>query len=199
MDSHSLNKRIAARVRELRNAQNLSLEKLAKTTGVSRSMISLIERAECSPTAVVLEKLSVGLGVVLASFFDAPKQEQASRAPLARAKDQPLWRDPESGYVRRNVSPAGPPRAGQIVEVEFPAGVRVVFDSSTRGTVIHQQIWVLEGSMEIGVGDERHRLGPGDCLLMQHNKPILFYNPTRKAARYAVVTVPEIESKRPAR
>ncbi|MBK8475752.1 MAG: helix-turn-helix domain-containing protein [Opitutaceae bacterium] len=196
MDATSLNKRIAARVRELRDAQNLSLEALAKTTGVSRSMISLIERAECSPTAVVLEKLSVGLGVVLASFFDVPTNEQASRSPLARAKDQPLWRDPESGYIRRNVSPAGPPRAGQIVEVEFPAGVRVVFDSSARNTVIHQQVWVLEGSMEIGVGDERHRLQPGDCLLMQHNKPILFHNPTHKTARYAVVTVPEAEGKR---
>lgn len=196
MDRHSLNKRIAARVRELRDAQNLSLEALAKTTGVSRSMISLIERAECSPTAVVLEKLSVGLGVVLASFFEAPKQEQASRPPLARAKDQPLWRDPESGYVRRNVSPAGPPRAGQIVEVEFPAGMRVVFDSSTRGMVIHQQIWVLEGSMEIGVGNEHHLLKKGDCLRMEHDKPILFHNPTRRTARYAVLTVPETETAR---
>src|SRR5256885_12453733 len=60
MSSH-LNRRIASRVRELRAAHGLSLEALANKTGVSRSMISVIERAESSPTAVVLEKLAAGL------------------------------------------------------------------------------------------------------------------------------------------
>ena len=53
-----INDRIAARVRELRNRQGLSLEALADASGVSRSMISLVERGESSPTAVVLEKLA---------------------------------------------------------------------------------------------------------------------------------------------
>src|SRR2546426_328566 len=67
-----LNQRIAERVRELRAAHGLSLDALAGKSGVSRSMISLIERGESSPTAVVLEKLAAGLGVMLASLFDAP-------------------------------------------------------------------------------------------------------------------------------
>ena len=65
-----LNQRIAERVRELRAAQGLSLDALASKSSVSRSMISLIERGESSPTAVVLEKLAAGLGVMLASLFD---------------------------------------------------------------------------------------------------------------------------------
>ena len=67
-----LNARIAERVRELRATRGLSLDALASKSGVSRSMISLIERGESSPTAVVLEKLAAGLGVMLASLFDAP-------------------------------------------------------------------------------------------------------------------------------
>src|SRR2546423_14314965 len=67
-----LNQRIAERVRELRAAHGLSLDALAGKSGVSRSMISLIERGESSPTAVVLEKLAAGLGGVLASPFHAP-------------------------------------------------------------------------------------------------------------------------------
>ena len=51
-----INARIAARVRALRAARGLSLEALAQACGVSRSMISLIERGESSPTAVLLEK-----------------------------------------------------------------------------------------------------------------------------------------------
>src|SRR5262249_58931494 len=58
-----VNRRIADRVRELRAAHGLSLDALAGRSGVSRSMISLIERGESSPTAVVLEKLAAGLGV----------------------------------------------------------------------------------------------------------------------------------------
>jgi len=91
----NLNDRIAERVRELRAAQGCSLEELASKSGVSRSMISLIERGESSPTAVVLEKLSVGLGVTLASLFDAPDSAAAANnGPVARRKDQPLWQDP---------------------------------------------------------------------------------------------------------
>src|SRR5512145_891301 len=104
MESTDLNRRIAARVRELRAACGLSLEALAAKSGVSRSMISLVERGESSPTAVVLEKLATGLGVTMPAMFDAPAAaEGTSSGPVARREDQPEWRDPASGYVRRNV------------------------------------------------------------------------------------------------
>src|SRR5947208_3599196 len=128
-----LNQRIAERVRELRAARGLSLDALASKSGVSRSMISLIERGESSPTAVVLEKLAAGLAVTLPSLFDAPAAAApAPEGPVARRDDQPQWQDPASGYVRRNVSPPGVPQPMQIVEVHFPPGGRVAFDNSGR-------------------------------------------------------------------
>ena len=84
----SLNDRIAQRVRDLRATSGLSLDALATHCGISRSMISLIERGESSPTAVLLEKLASGLGVPLAALFDAPRP---SADPVARAADQPSW------------------------------------------------------------------------------------------------------------
>ncbi len=183
-----LNQRIAARVSELRGARGFSLDELATRSGVSRSMISLIERGESSPTAVVLEKLSAGLGVTLASLFDAAAADAAMPpGPVSRRADQPEWRDPESGYLRRNVSPPGVPQPMRIVDVHFPAGGRVAFDTGMREARVHQQVWVLEGSIEITLGGERHRLREGDCLAMQLDGPTMFHNPTRKAARYAVV------------
>jgi transcriptional regulator with XRE-family HTH domain len=183
-----LNQRIAGRVRELRAAHGLSLAALADRCAVSRSMISLVERGESSPTAVVLEKLSAGLGVTLASLFDPPANHARKKdGPLARRADQPSWRDPASGYVRRNVSPPGGAQPMQIVEVQFPAGGRVAFDNGGRDRRVHQQVWVLAGSMDITVGTERHRLETGDCLAMELDRPTMFHNPTRKAARYAVV------------
>jgi quercetin dioxygenase-like cupin family protein len=150
-------------------------------------MISLVERAESSPTAVVLEKLAAGLGVTMAAMFEAPRSAHEAGGPVARRDDQPLWRDPGSGYVRRNVSPAGVPQPMQIVEVEFPPKARVAFETGARDVRIHQQVWVLDGTIEITVGDERHRLRTGDCLAMQLDRPTMFHNPTRKPARYAVV------------
>src|SRR5882672_5980334 len=144
-----LNRRIADRVGKLRAAQGLSLDALAAKSRVSRSMISLIERGESSPTAVVLEKLAAGLGVMLASLFDAPAAAaQAPSGPVARRDDQPQWRDPASGYLRRNVSPPGVPQPMQIVEVRFPPGGRVAFETGGRDTRVHQQVWVLEGAIE---------------------------------------------------
>jgi len=192
----NLNQRIAERVRELRAACGLSLDGLAGKSGVSRSMISLIERGESSPTAAVLEKLAAGLNVTLASLFDAPTAAQGPTGPVARRDEQPQWKDPASGYVRRNVSPAGVPQPMQIIEVHFPPGERVAFDSSGRDVRVHQQIWVLEGAMEITLGDECYRLREGDCLAMQLDRPIMFHNRTRRAARYVVVIASEHSSRR---
>ena len=185
-----LNQRIAERVSELRASQGLSLDALAGKSGVSRSMISLIERGESSPTAVVLEKLAAGLGVMLPSLFDAPAAAAPS-GPVARRADQPQWRDPASGYLRRNVSPPGVPQPMQIVEVHFPPRGRVAFESGGRDMRVHQQVWVLEGAIDITLGVDRHRLREGDCLAMQLDRPTMFHNPTRKPARYAVVIASE--------
>jgi transcriptional regulator with XRE-family HTH domain len=183
-----LDQRIAARIRDLRASRGLTLEALAERSGVSRSMISLIERGESSPTAVLLERLATGLNVALASLFDAPS---AKNEPVARRAEQPRWRDPASGYVRRNVSPAGFPSPIQIVEVEFPRGARVAFDTGARDVRQHQQVWVLDGAIEVTVGEDRHALQAGDCLAFVLDKPVTFQNRTRKLARYAVVIVSE--------
>ncbi len=187
-DAPDLNQRIAAHVRDLRAARGLSLDGLARASGVSRSMISLVERGETSPTAVVLEKLARGLGVTLASLFDEPR---SPASPLARRGDQPEWRDPASGYVRRNVSPSGVAQPMRIVEVVFPPGRRVAFENGEHDIRVYQQVWVLDGTMEVTVGEDRYRLTAGDCLAMELDRPTEFHNPTRAPARYAVVIAPE--------
>jgi transcriptional regulator with XRE-family HTH domain len=160
-------------------------------------MISLIERGESSPTAVVLEKLAAALGVMLPSLFDTPAgTAQAAGGPVARRDDQPQWQDPASGYLRRNVSPSGVPQPMQIVEVHFPAGGHVAFETGARDVRVHQQVWVLEGAIDVTLGGERHRLREGDCLAMQLDRPTMFHNPTRKPTRYAVVIASDMPARR---
>lgn len=181
-----VNTRIAQRLRELRNTRGYSLETLAERSGVSRSNISLIERGQSSPTATVLDKLAIGLSVALASFFeDSEDSNGFPPEPVLRLGDQPLWQDPASGYVRRRLSPPAYSPL-QMVEVLFPPGQRLALDSAVHDADIHQQVWLLDGTMELSLGETNWRLEKGDCLAMQLCQPIVFYNPGQKFARYLV-------------
>ena len=183
-----INARIAARVRALRTERGLTLDALASRCDVSRSMISLVERGESSPTAVVLEKIASGFGVSLATLFE---DTSAPATPISRPADRTPWRDPQSGYLRRNISPANFPSPIQIVEIVLPAGARVAYENGPRDVTIHQQIWVQEGSIDVTFGSVTSRLSKGDCLAMQLDAPTAFRNRTRRPARYIVVIASE--------
>lgn len=175
---------VAERVRNLRKTRELSLDALADVSGVSRSMISLIERGETSPTAAVLNKLADALGVSLAQLFAAEAGSQPQ--PLSLAAHQHVWKDPQSGYVRRHLSPSGYAAPIELVEVLFPAHETVTFDNLARNVETHQQVWLLEGKMIITLDGTRWQLEPGDCLAMTLGQRISFHNPGSKAARYVI-------------
>lgn len=177
---------LAKRIRDMRKTRDYSLEKLAELSGVSRSMISLIEREQTSPTAVVLNKLADALGISMAALF-SDEDPAMGHLALVRQADQALWVDPGSGYVRRHVSPMVGGLVTELVEVSFPAGERVVFDNLLRQVEIQQQIWLLEGEMVISLGEQHSHLQAGDCLAMTLGQQIVFHNPTAKPARYALV------------
>lgn len=180
-----INSRIAGRLQALRKHSGYSLDVLAERSGVSRSMISLIERGETSPTAVVLDKLAAALGVTLAGLFAEAAADTPD--PLVRLAEQVSWQDPASGYIRRNVSPPGYPSSIELVEVVFPPGQRVAFDTLTRAADTHEQIWVLAGSIQISrLGNADWTLHTGDCLALRLDRPIVFHNPGPQQARYLV-------------
>lgn len=180
-----IDQRVAHRVSSLRSSSGLTLERLAALSGVSRSTISSIERAETSPTAVVLDKLAAAFGIPLAALF-AEEAAGADASPLARAVDQQTWIDPGSGYARRHLSPTGCGSALELAEITFPPGKSVDFNSPSRSLVHHQLIWMLDGEMEITVGDTQWRLQTGDCLALVLDRNITFRNSAAGPARYAV-------------
>lgn len=182
-DSRWLHTRIAERLRHWRAVRGLSLETLATRSGVSRSMISCIERGESNPTAVLLDRLAQALDVPLASLFE----DGAGSTPLCRRAEQAVWQDPASGYRRRNVSPPGPGGRTQIVEVEFPAGATVAYDHLDRPSRVEQQVWLQTGRLTVTVGGQAYPLEAGDCLAMTLDCPIGYHNPGDQPARYVVV------------
>jgi transcriptional regulator with XRE-family HTH domain len=177
---------LAERIRSERRGKGWTLEQFAEASGVSRAMISKIERGEVSPTAAILARLAAGLGASLASLFSPPRSPDAPAAPaLLTWESQHDWTDPGSGYVRRNVSPPG--SAADVVYVTFPAGARVTFDNDKRSDGIEQQVWILEGAMELTIGGRTTALSVGDTLRMRLDEPLVFHNPGDADARYIVV------------
>ncbi len=172
-----IGQRIAAR----RAVLKLTLDEMASRTDVSRAMISRIERGEVHASAVVLDKLCSGLGLSLSALF---ARETAS--PLLRRADQTVWQDPSSGYIRREVAPAGTGSPVKIVEVDFPAGAEVVFDKG-RHDILAQHVWVLKGEMELTVAGKAYTLAAGDCLYMRLAEGNSFHNRSGHTARYAVI------------
>ncbi|EJZ22050.1 helix-turn-helix domain-containing protein [Rhizobium sp. Pop5] len=179
-----LEQAIGIRIRTLRLEKGQTLDELAAASGVSRAMISRIERAEASPTASLLARVCAALGLSLSAFF-AEEGEQAS--PLARRHQQQVWRDPETGYLRRAVSPPGTASDVDIVDVEFPAGARVSFPPHAASRGMTQHVWLFDGELEMTVGEIVHCLRPGDCLFMPVGDGHVFHNPGQAPARYCVV------------
>lgn len=178
-----LNDTIAERLKTLRNTKGLTLDQLADQSGVSRAMISRIERGEASPTASLLARLCSALGQSLSVFFASTE----NGTPLARRASQPVWKDPETGYLRRAVSAPGTGARVDVVEVEFPPGATVRFASQPASRQQWQHVWLFDGQMDITVGDSVHRLEAGDCLHMNIGDVHAFHNPTPNIARYAVI------------
>jgi len=179
------------------------MERLAAVSGVSRAMISKIERGESSPTAVLLGKLSAALELSVSELLSGARlgdgREQAATEPAAaepppaaaaaagrvrRAADTPHWRDPDTGYLRRQISTAGFPAA--VTEVTLPPHARVPYPAAAYA-FIAQLVWVLSGELTLTDGSVRRVLAPGDTFELGQPRSREFRNETAEDCRYVVV------------
>ena len=173
-------------------------------------MISKIERGESSPTAVVLGKLSAALELSISELLasappgaagdvsdrQADAQACAGRetdlaggpvprgGTVRRAADMPEWRDPDSGYLRRQVSTPRFPAA--VTEVTLPPGARVPYPAGAYA-FIAQLVWVLSGRLTLTDGPAAHVLAAGDTFELGEPRPREFLNETAEDCRYLVV------------
>jgi len=160
---------IARRLRDERARRGWTLDDLAQRAGVSKAMLSKLERSEASPTAALL----------------AADHEPGAR--LVRRHDQPTWRDPATGYLRRQVSPLSDLPV-HLIEVEFPPGAEVAYPAAAFA-FIRQAIWVISGTLEFVEGALLHRLRAGDCLELGPAADCAFRNPGRAPCRYLVAVI----------
>jgi transcriptional regulator with XRE-family HTH domain len=183
---------IAARIRSEREQRRWTLAQLADASGVSRAMINRIERAESNPTAVVLGKLAAAFQLRVSALL-TPAEGATGGAPdgsgervtgVRRMADAPEWRDPATGYRRRQIT--GPRFPADIAEVRLPPGARVPYPAASLA-FIRQVVWVLDGRLTFHEGDAVHELNPGDSIEVDEPVPCVFANAGDAECRYAII------------
>jgi transcriptional regulator with XRE-family HTH domain len=174
--------RIANRIRVEREQRNWSLADLSERSAVSRAMISKIERNEASPTATVLGRLSGAFGLTLSTLL---ARAECAAGRVARAVEQPCWQDPETGFLRRSVSPPGA-KVIEIVKSLLPPGASLSYPAAAYA-FIDQQILVFKGCLTFIEGTAVHTLREGDCLELGPPSDCTFENRTRSSCEYLVV------------
>ena len=175
-------RQIARRLRLERDTRGWSLADLAERSGVSKATISKIEREEVSPTAVILVRLAGAFDLTLAGLL---LRAEGGGERLVRAADQPVWHDPETGYIRKQVF-SRPDHPVEMVQVELPAGRRVVLPASSY-VHIRQALWIQTGNLVVLEGGGRHDLAAGDCLGFGAPSEVTIANETSEACTYVVV------------
>lgn len=146
-------------LRRLRQSSGLTLDRLAARAGVSRAMISKVERGLSDPTATVLGKLAAGLDVSLSQLLGDPKP----RAPRVLARgDQVRFFDPATGFDRYSLSPLFEDGSLDFAFITLPPGQSAFFAPHHRG--VEEYIALHAGEMVVVVDGERFSLKAGDTI-----------------------------------
>lgn len=175
-------------VRRLRLARKLSLRDAEKLTGVSRSMLSRIERNLASPTATVLGKLAEGLKVSISQLVGGPVVGSRRRAIVMRRRRQPVFRVAATGFERRSLSPTGKGRTVDLVVNTLPPGqTSGLFPAHRPG--VEETLVVSSGRLRLFLDGDRFDLNAGDSVFYRANVGHRFENPssTEEAAFYIVI------------
>ncbi len=172
---------IAGRIHIERTQRGWSINELAERSGVSKAMLSAIERGANSPTATLLVRIAAAFDLTLSALI---ARAELSAGGLLKSADQAVWQDPETGYVRRHLSPPTD-MSLELIRVELPAGARVSFPASAYAFNRHQ-IWLLAGRLDFTEGAVTHHMEPGDCLALGPPQDCTYHAPGPDAAIYLV-------------
>ncbi len=177
--------RVGERVRELRRGRGLTLEELAERSGVSRAMISKVERGEKNPTLVVAAKLAEGLGVTLSQLAGMEERREVVVVPRERRR---VMRDPQTGFERQLLSPSFGGRGVEFIRNVIPEGATSgEFPPHRRG--VEEYLAVEKGSLRAVIGGEEHSLGEGDALYFEADVSHRFDNAGDGECSYYLVIV----------
>ena len=172
------------RVRAAREHAGLTLERLSQSSGVSRAMLSKVERGDKSPTLVVAMRIAHGLDLSLSSLIDAEGRLRAGA--VIRKAERHVFRDEQSGFERHILSPVSADSAVELLFHHLPprtsTGELPPYPAGTEKHVI-----MLEGLVTMTIGGSEIELREGDALFFDPSVPFSFDNRSDEPCGYYLV------------
>ncbi|MCC4798028.1 cupin domain-containing protein [Enterovibrio norvegicus] len=177
---------IGANLKAIRKSRGLSQRELAKRAGVTNSTISMIEKNSVSPSVSSLKKVLSGIPMSLVEFFSADIAE-ADTAPVVYRQED-LLEIGSDDVSMKVVGKAFPNRALSVLSEIYPPNTNsgddmLQHDGEESGIVI-------EGRLELTVGDDVFVLEAGDSYYFDSNRPHRFANPFEETCRIFSATTP---------
>ena len=178
---------VGRNLRRLRTQRGLSLERLAKASGVSRAMLGQIELGQSAPTINVIWKIARALGIPFSALISTTAQ---TGTRLMRAQHSKRLASHDGSFTSRALFPFDEPRRVEFYELRLAAHAVEQADAHPPGTM--ENLVVTLGTVEIDRGEERHVLHAGDAILFEADVAHVYRNSgSVDAVMYLVMTYAE--------
>ncbi|WP_209348216.1 XRE family transcriptional regulator [Pontixanthobacter sp. CEM42] len=183
--THPANRNLAERVAALRKQRKMTLEQLAVASGVSRSMLSQIERGSANPTLAVSFKIAEGFGTSIGELLGS--SWNAASVDVVRANDPKTLFPAQQGCRIRTLSPLRMEKDIEFYELILEPGARLDSEAHHRGT--RELLTVASGSVTVQSDSQLAELSEGDSAHYQADCTHSIINGADVAAScYLVVT-----------
>ncbi|MBU3131856.1 helix-turn-helix domain-containing protein [Clostridium gasigenes] len=166
----NLNLIIGNKLKSIRNERNLSLDEVAKLTGVSKAMLGQIERAQSNPTVSTLWKISTGLKVSFSFFVD---ENQDDLKVIYQNDINPIIEE-NNRMKLYPIFPFDSNKGFEIFTIELGPGCNHI--STPHNAGVEEYIIVTEGQIEITINDKKFILQKGNSIRFMANKPHSYKN-----------------------
>ncbi len=183
--AESVSQHLGRRVKELRNARNWSLEALARASGVSRSMLSQIERERANPTLAVTLRIARAFGMALGELVEAAGV--ASAITVIRTDDHAYHYRSDANCTIRTLSPLNLEKDVEFYVVRLPAGGALRSAPHYEGT--REFLTVQKGRVKIESAGDTETLHPGDSASYRADVPHALINLGKSEAVMLLVVI----------
>lgn len=162
---------VGKNLRRLRSQRGLSLERLAKASGVSRAMLGQIELGQSAPTINVLWKIARALDLPFSALIS---MTGGAGTRLMRAREAKRLTSHDGRFASRALFPFDEPRRVEFYELQLKGHSEERAEPHPPGTL--ENLIVTRGTLEMEVGTERHLLAAGDAILFEADRPHVYRN-----------------------
>jgi transcriptional regulator with XRE-family HTH domain len=173
-------------MKHLRTHAGLTLEQFSAQSGVSRAMLSKVERGEKSPTLAIVVRIAKGLNVSMSTLMGA--EPDAAPAAIIRATNRLAFKDPETGFERHNLSPTHLDNDVEFLLHRIPPG-KSSGELPPYKVPTEKYLVVQEGQLTVYTGDTRYVLETGDSFYFDVREPYRFVNAGKTRCAYYLVIV----------